>query len=164
MNLVYGKLALKFENFFKRWLLIFYPREISTSLEEKNRQLMKLMTNRTSQLNMFNMDSNQTIGETNGDHHEQLSGDEHIIMNQDSNEGGDLQNQNNEGDAASTGGSTRKRGRRKINPDKDKYIQEPQYVTKRTSSGRLVKMKISTDYDYTSDQDLENKKKKSKHV
>lgn len=50
--------------------------------------------------------------------------------------------------------------RKPINPDKDKYIQEPQYVTKRTSSGRLVKMKISTDYDYTSDQELEAKKKK----
>ena len=39
----YGKLALKFHNFYKRWLQIFYPREISTSLEEKNRQLMSLM-------------------------------------------------------------------------------------------------------------------------
>lgn len=36
-------MAIKFENYFKRWLQIFYPREISTSLEEKNRQLMKLI-------------------------------------------------------------------------------------------------------------------------
>ena len=55
------------------------------------------------------------------------------------------------------------RKKRKVNPDKDKYIQEPQYVTKRTSSGRLVKMKIINDYDYTSDQEQEGaRKKKSK--
>ena len=56
-----------------------------------------------------------------------------------------------------------KRGKRKSNDaSKDTYIQEPQYVTKLTSRGRLVKMKINTDYDYTSDQELEAKKKKSK--
>ena len=57
----------------------------------------------------------------------------------------------------------KKKKRRAPDPDRDKYIQEPQYVTKRTSSGRLVKMKIITDYDYTSDQEQEaNKKKRSK--
>lgn len=54
------------------------------------------------------------------------------------------------------------RRKRKHNIEKDKYLQEPQYVTKRTSSGRLVKMKIINDYDYTSDQEQDGKKKKSK--
>jgi hypothetical protein len=54
------------------------------------------------------------------------------------------------------------RRKRKHNLEKDKYLQEPQYVTKRTSSGRLVKMKIINDYDYTSDQEQDGKKKKSK--
>lgn len=63
-----------------------------------------------------------------------------------------------------TDGSVRKK--RKPNPDKEKYLQEPQYVTKRSSSGRLVKMKIINDFDYTSDQELEGKRKKSmfKHL
>ena len=54
------------------------------------------------------------------------------------------------------------RKKRKPNPDKEKYLQEPQYVTKRSSSGRLVKMKIINDFDYTSDQDNQGKRKKSK--
>lgn len=58
-------------------------------------------------------------------------------------------------------GRLMRKPRRKHNPDRDKYIQEPQYVTKRTSSGRLVKMKISTDYDYTSDQEEEGKRRRS---
>ena len=57
------------------------------------------------------------------------------------------------------GGTMRKK--RKPNPDKEKYLAEPQYVTKRTSSGRLVKMKIINDFDYTSDQEKDGKRKKS---
>lgn len=57
-------------------------------------------------------------------------------------------------------GRLMRKPRRKHNPDRDKYIQEPQYVTKRTSSGRLVKMKISTDFDYTSDQEEEGKRRR----
>lgn len=58
-------------------------------------------------------------------------------------------------------GRLMRKPRRKVNPDRDKYIQEPQYVTKRTSSGRLVKMKISNDFDYTSDQEEEGKRRRS---
>jgi hypothetical protein len=71
---------------------------------------------------------------------------EHTLMNAELNEDGKLI----------------MRRKRRHNPDKDKYIQEPQYVTKRTSSGRLVKMKIQTDYDYTSDQEEGGKRRKSK--
>lgn len=59
-------------------------------------------------------------------------------------------------------GRLMRKARRKHNPDRDKYIQEPQYVTKKTSSGRLVKMKISNDFDYTSDQEEEGKRRRSK--
>ena len=51
--------------------------------------------------------------------------------------------------------------KRRKNKEKD-LLDEPQFVTKRTSSGRLVKMKISHDYDYTSDQELEASKKKKR--
>ncbi len=61
------------------------------------------------------------------------------------------------------GGSMRKHRRGKHGQSKmDNYLQEPQFVTKRTSSGRLVKMKISTDYDYASDEEKETRKKRSK--
>ncbi len=58
---------------------------------------------------------------------------------------------NNEMLMNGTNGAMRKK--RKPNPEKDKYIQEPQYVTKRTSSGRVVRMKVINDFDYTSDQE-----------
>ena len=54
--------------------------------------------------------------------------------------------------------------RRKNKSDKERHLEEPQFVTKQTKSGRLVKMKISRDYDYTSEQELEaSKKKKSNY-
>jgi hypothetical protein len=120
---------------------------------------MKLMTSR-NQLNLFNTEPDQTIG--NGESEPNMNSDDTAIINHDSN---DSTNLNQAGNELSTGApGAKKRGKRKPNPDKDKYIQEPQYVTKRTSSGRLVKMKISTDYDYTSDQELEAKKKKSMFI
>lgn len=48
--------------------------------------------------------------------------------------------------------------------DKALYLQEPQFVTKRTSSGRLVKMKINTEFDYASDEEREAKKKRRETI
>ncbi|CAF0825160.1 unnamed protein product [Brachionus calyciflorus] len=159
----YGKLAQKFQNYFKRWLQIFYPREISTSLEEKNRQLMKLIQRSENPNDTLN---DSCLDEANN---ESQNGD--LTMdntNQDENSNSLLQT--NENSQTTLENENRQpidfsdenfflnrpmRKKRKPNPDKDKYIQEPEYVTKRTSSGRLVKMKISTDFDYNSDQEKE---------
>ena len=171
-------MALKFQNFYKRWLQIFYPREISTSLEEKNRQLMSLM----DQYNQ-NHQSNGVLFHdlTNDENQQQLAfnggaGGVGIPFTNSTLNGGtenanatSADEKSNETSAMAMamskhlGKMQHSAKKRSVNPDKDKYIQEPQYVTKRTSSGRLVKMKISTDYDYTSDQELEAKKKKSMH-
>lgn len=152
----YGKLALKFQNFYKRWLQIFYPREISTSLEEKNRQLMSLMNGGTGVLfhDLTNDNLNETITQNTNSTNGAGGG---VALNELNNltNGGNENNTDLDMDLIK-----HNKKKRHHNPDKDKYIQEPQYVTKRTSSGRLVKMKISTDYDYTSDQELEAKKKK----
>lgn len=160
---VYGKLALKFENFFKRWLQIFYPREISTSLEEKNRQLMKLMHGDQQEENNEN-------NVTNNHEHNGLANGEHDTNAEEQNGNGlPANNENrllfdfsNSNDMMFNGsGGMLRKAKKKSNPDKDKYIAEPQYVTKRTSSGRLVKMKISTDFDYTSDQEQDGKRRRS---
>jgi hypothetical protein len=156
-------LALKFENFFKRWLQIFYPREISTSLEEKNRQLMKLMQGGEGE-NNENNSASQNGGENGGIPRENGGeGDSTTMGDDQSGGGGDnrlLFDFSNDMMFDSSGRLMRK-ARRKHNPDRDKYIQEPQYVTKKTSSGRLVKMKISNDFDYTSDQEEEGKRRRS---
>lgn len=164
---VYGKLALKFEHFFKRWLQIFYPREISTSLEEKNRRLMKMLVNRNNPGGGGGGDEDENEDESGN-----RSGAEtrHDELGENGVGGGDMNNENemngegnNENRALVfdlNGSALKKKKRRAPDPDRDKYIQEPQYVTKRTSSGRLVKMKIITDYDYTSDQEQEAAKKK----
>jgi G3E family GTPase len=170
-------LALKFENFFKRWLQIFYPCEISTSLEEKNRQLMKLSVNGgTDQLvdendenKQFNTDGINEQGLQNGGgdhhhhHHHHHSHHHHqqsSVMFVDMNNTNDLEHTLMNAELNEDGTLIMRRKRRH-NPDRDKYIQEPQYVTKRTSSGRLVKMKIQNDYDYTSDQEEGGKRRKS---
>ena len=165
----YGKLALKFDDFYRRWLGIFYPREISTSLEEKNRQLMKLI-NRDEDSSMFN--------ENNENNHSSMfnenSGDpdynESSAAQQQPGGGAGYETRllsdfSNNNDMLLNGSSMRKphhqRRKHGIDSKVAAYLQEPQFVTKRTSSGRLVKMKISTDYDYTSDQEKEARKKKS---
>jgi isochorismate synthase EntC len=165
-------LALKFQNFFKRWLQIFYPREISTSLEEKNRQLMSLM----DQYNQNHQNNGVLFHDLTNDENQQAfnGGTTAMFTNSPLNGGTENASTNSAEDKSNETSAmaiamAKHLGKmqhsaakkRSVNPDKDKYIQEPQYVTKRTSSGRLVKMKISTDYDYTSDQELEAKKKKS---
>ncbi len=89
-------------------------------------------------------------------------GDSNDMDHRDDKTGSLLFDFSNNNDMLLNGGNGSIRKKRKHNPDKDKYIQEPQYVTKRTSSGRLVKMKIINDFDYTSDQEQEAKKRKSK--
>ncbi len=110
------------------------------------------MTHRTNQLALNN-------GETplEGD---SLLGDEDTMHSQ--NQEGDSRDCSvtMDGSEPAKKGPRPGRGKRKPNPDRDVYLQEPQFVYKQTSSGRLVKMKINKDYDYTSDQD-ENKKRRS---
>lgn len=164
----YGKLAIKFGNYCKRWLQIFYPREISTSLEEKNRQLMKLIQkteNPNDTLNDSFMDTSNLNDSQNGDltlggDLSQHNGgdDSNSMSHTNHNDNSQMtENENNQPIDFSDENYflNRIKKKRKPNPDKDKYIQEPEYVTKRTSSGRLVKMKISTDFDYQSDQEKE---------
>ena len=163
---VYGKLALKFEHFFKRWLQIFYPREISTSLEEKNRRLMKMLVNRNNPGGGGDEDENEDeSGNRSGaeTRHDELGENGGLgggDMNNENEMNGEGNNENRALVFDLNGSALKKKKRRAPDPDRDKYIQEPQYVTKRTSSGRLVKMKIITDYDYTSDQEQEAAKKK----
>ena len=38
------------------------------------------------------------------------------------------------------------------NTDNEHAEHEPEFITKRTSSGRLVKMKVNTDYNYESEE------------
>lgn len=143
-------MAQKFENFFKRWLQIFYPREISASLEEKNRQLMKLING--SDMSAENVEEN--LESQNGDAGADGADDTNSMSQM--NENSQLtENEANQpidfSDTSFLNGTMRRK--RKPNPEKDKYIQEPEYVTKRTSSGRLVKMKINNEFDYASDED-----------
>ena len=131
---------------------LFYPREISTSLEEKNRQLMSLMRQ-----------NNYNGGEHPDENDENMmlsAGDQNGFGDGDQTTGADGRNSLLFDFSNGGAGELSSKKRRPPNPNKDSYIQEPQYVTKRTSSGRLVKMKINIDYDYTSDQELEAAKKK----
>ncbi len=154
---VYGKLALKFEHYFKRWMHIFYPREISTSLEEKNRQLMNLINRNGGDEAYLNENNENTNASSNQENHENKMNGTNLNGELEDGDPSDLNENRTLFDFSNSNhmlnGSGRKK--RKPNPDKDKYIQEPQYVTKRTSSGRLVKMKIINDFDYTSDQEQE---------
>lgn len=149
---------------------IFYPREISTSLEEKNRLLLKLMHGGgLDENNENNVHTNENSLGANGVHDNAVDGETGSHTNNNANAAGNNENRllfdfSNSNDIIFSGSASIIRKKRKTNPDKDKYIQEPQYVTKRTSSGRLVKMKISTDYDYTSDQEQNGKRKKSIHI
>jgi hypothetical protein len=193
----YGKLSLKFDSFCKRWLDIFYPREISTSLEEKNRLFMKMIDNRDNGSNHGGLDGGETNlsgGDINGDEsnsnqflefdenelreeleHWQMSAEEEELIKVNcgcnlETKGSDCTEnhqfikiatlkQNKQQQQQQQ--QSRKRKRRPYNSQNDKYrLQEPQYVTKKTSSGRLVKMKIINDYDYTSDQEKEAASKK----
>jgi hypothetical protein len=112
---------------------------------------MTLMTHRASHLAQYNGEEAES----------QLADGEETTHSQ--NQEGDSRDCSVTREGSETARKTARagRGKRKPNPDRDVYLQEPQYVTKQTSSGRLVKMKISRDYDYTSDQE-ENRKKRSK--
>lgn len=115
---------------------------------------MNLMTNRSS---LFSQDMNAMDGELTEDQMNGTEGDVSQFGNDQ-----DSQDLSVSADGEGMVKRAKPRGKRKSNPDRDKYIAEPQYVTKQTSSGRLVKMKINTDYDYTSDQENDAKKKRSK--
>jgi hypothetical protein len=127
--LVYGKLALKFETFYNRWLEIVYPREISNSFEEKNRLLQKLSSTTSTSAAV-----------------EAAAAENDSLLDED-NQSNNQSNDNN-------------------TTNENENENEPEYITKRTSFGRLVKMKVSTEYDYESDQDenkKQNKKRKNKY-
>jgi len=136
---------------------IFYPREISTSLEEKNRQLMNLINRNGGDEVYLNENNENTNGSSNQENHENKMNGTNLNGEMEDGDPSELNENRTLFDFSNSNhmlnGSGRKK--RKPNPDKDKYIQEPQYVTKRTSSGRLVKMKIINDFDYTSDQEKE---------
>ena len=147
---------MKFENFYKRWLQIFYPREISTSLEEKNRQLMSLINKNK---NGDDEENENNPNENGGDSNDM---DHSLDENGMAKTGSLLFDFSNNNDIIINGTNGSMRKKRKPNPEKDKYIQEPQYVTKRTSSGRVVRMKVINDFDYTSDQEDGAPKKRRK--
>jgi hypothetical protein len=157
-------------------MAIFYPREISTSLEEKNRQLMNLinrtnentdMDNENNENNMMHNENSMLNATADGEY---TMSESTTMMNNESRLLSDFSNNNDmllNGGVGSMRGKHAGRGRGGKHGQSgkmDNYLQEPQFVTKRTSSGRLVKMKISTDYDYdASDQEKETRKKKSKN-
>jgi hypothetical protein len=115
--------------------------------ETNNQPLLNDLNNENSNSSMNHYDDSLLNEHNNNNNNSQTSFSDLMLQQQ-------LQDPNLVIEVDSMGNSIVKK-RRKQNPDKDKYIQEPQYVTKQTSSGRLVKMKISTDFNYESDQDNE---------
>jgi hypothetical protein len=132
--------VLKFESFYKRWLQIIYPREISNSFEEKNRLLLKL--------NKSTSTSAAVAAATN----EEEEDEENDVSTLEDNENNKTTNPDDNSVVNNNNDE---------NTDNDAE-HEPEFITKRTQSGRLVKMKVSTDYNYESDED-EDKKKKRKN-
>lgn len=126
----YGKIAQKFEKFLTRWLSSIYPHEISHSFEEKNQLLKKLGKGGTI----------------------------HESMENDHNEANDSM-----GEANGHGNGEGLRSDAEMDEENDGEASQPgveEFVTKRTSFGRLVKMKVNNDFDYASDQEDSKKKRK----
>ena len=147
-------------------------------MEEKNRRLMKMLVNRNNPGGGGDEDEDDDEDESGNRSGAETRQDELGENGGLGGVGGEMNNENemmNNGegnnenrallfDLNGSAAAMKKKKRRAPDPDRDKYIQEPQYVTKRTSSGRLVKMKIITDYDYTSDQEQEAAKKKRREA